>query len=52
MALVTHEMNFARKVAHRIVFLDEGAVIEDETPAEFFANPKTERAKQFLDKML
>jgi polar amino acid transport system ATP-binding protein len=52
MALVTHEMNFAREVAHRIVFLDEGAVIEDETPAEFFTNPKTERARQFLDKML
>jgi polar amino acid transport system ATP-binding protein len=52
MALVTHEMNFAREVAHRIVFLDEGVLLEDETPAEFFSNPKTERARQFLDKML
>jgi polar amino acid transport system ATP-binding protein len=52
MALVTHEMNFAREVAHRIVFLDEGVMLEDETPAEFFSNPKTERARQFLDKML
>jgi polar amino acid transport system ATP-binding protein len=45
-------MNFAREVAHRIVFLDEGILLEDEKPAEFFANPKTERARQFLDKML
>lgn len=52
MALVTHEMNFAREIAHRIIFLDEGKVIEDAPPAEFFSRPKSERAKQFLDKML
>ncbi|MCL1941032.1 MAG: peptide ABC transporter ATP-binding protein, partial [Synergistaceae bacterium] len=52
MVLVTHEMNFAREVAHRIVFLDEGLVLEDTPPREFFARPQSERAKQFLDKML
>jgi len=52
MALVTHEMNFAREVAHRIIFLDEGLVLESAPPREFFAAPQSERAKQFLDKML
>jgi polar amino acid transport system ATP-binding protein len=52
MALVTHEMAFAREVADRICFLEEGKLIEEATPEEFFANPKTERAKQFLEKML
>lgn len=52
MALVTHEMNFAREVAHRIVFLDEGRALEDATPSEFFTSPTSERARQFLDKML
>lgn len=52
MALVTHEMNFAREVADRICFLDGGILMEDAPPAEFFANPKTERAKEFLDKVL
>ncbi len=52
MALVTHEMAFAREVADRICFLEEGKLIEESTPEEFFANPKTERAKQFLEKML
>lgn len=52
MALVTHEMAFAREVADRICFLDGGRLVEDSKPAEFFQNPKTERAKQFLDKMI
>jgi arginine/lysine/histidine transport system ATP-binding protein len=52
MAIVTHEMGFAREVAHRILFLDGGKVAEDVPPIEFFANPKCDRAKQFLEKML
>lgn len=52
MALVTHEMNFAREVADRIVFLDDGRLVEDAAPAAFFSNPKAERARQFLEKML
>lgn len=52
MAIVTHEMGFAREVAHRILFLDGGKVAEDEPPSEFFSNPKCDRAKQFLEKML
>lgn len=52
MAIVTHEMGFAREVAHRILFLDGGKVAEDEPPREFFTNPKCDRAKQFLEKML
>ena len=52
MALVTHEMNFAREVAHRIIFLDEGLVLEGAPPREFFTAPQSERARQFLDKML
>ncbi|MBB5172319.1 ATP-binding cassette domain-containing protein [Texcoconibacillus texcoconensis] len=52
MAVVTHEMNFAREVADRVLFLDEGKLVEDAPPSEFFTAPKTERAKDFLDKML
>ncbi|MEG3894734.1 MULTISPECIES: amino acid ABC transporter ATP-binding protein [unclassified Microcoleus] len=52
MAIVTHEMGFAREVAHRILFLDGGKVAEDVPPNEFFSNPKCDRAKQFLEKML
>jgi len=52
MAIVTHEMGFAREVAHRILFLDGGKVAEDVPPQEFFSNPKCDRAKQFLEKML
>lgn len=52
MMCVTHEMGFARKVAHRIVFMDHGAIVEDDTKEEFFANPKSERAKEFLSKIL
>lgn len=52
MALVTHEMGFAKEVAQKIVFLDGGYLLEEATPTEFFANPKTERAKQFLANVL
>lgn len=49
MLIVTHEMQFARAIADRIIFLDNGKVVEEATPDEFFDNPKTERAKQFLN---
>ncbi|MBA3921578.1 MAG: amino acid ABC transporter ATP-binding protein [Nostocaceae cyanobacterium] len=52
MAIVTHEMAFAKEVASRIMFLDQGSLAEDTTPREFFSSPKCERAKQFLEKML
>ncbi|WP_434779167.1 amino acid ABC transporter ATP-binding protein [Neisseria sp. Ec49-e6-T10] len=49
MILVTHELNFARKVADRIIFIDKGKILEEGTPEEFFNHPKTERAQQFLN---
>lgn len=52
MVIVTHEMGFAREVADRIFFLEDGRLLEDTPPVEFFSNPKTERAKSFLDKIL
>ncbi|MGL4743655.1 MAG: amino acid ABC transporter ATP-binding protein [Dermatophilaceae bacterium] len=52
MIVVTHEMGFARKVANRVVFLDGGQVVEEGTPKEFFGNPRTDRAKDFLGKIL
>ncbi|WP_079509665.1 amino acid ABC transporter ATP-binding protein [Mesobacillus jeotgali] len=52
MAIVTHEMGFAREVADRVLFLDGGVLVEDAPPAEFFGNPKSNRAKEFLEKML
>ncbi|MEA5507211.1 amino acid ABC transporter ATP-binding protein [Halotia wernerae UHCC 0503] len=52
MAIVTHEMGFAREVASRIMFLDQGSLAEDTTPGEFFQNPQCDRAQQFLEKML
>ncbi len=52
MLVVTHEMGFAREVAHRIVFMDEGVVVEEETPEHFFTNPQHERTKLFLSKIL
>ncbi len=52
MLLVTHEMGFAKEVADRIIFMDDGVILEDASPEEFFANPKTARARDFLDKML
>lgn len=50
--VVTHELGFAREVADRVIFMDDGVIVEDNTPIGFFNNPRTERAKQFLDKML
>ncbi|WP_033543096.1 amino acid ABC transporter ATP-binding protein [Planococcus sp. CAU13] len=52
MVVVTHEMGFAREVADRVIFLDHGSLVEEGTPADFFANPKTERARGFLEKVL
>ena len=52
MMVVTHEMGFARRVAHRVVFMDAGQVVEENTPASFFAAPKSERSKEFLSKIL
>jgi len=52
MVVVTHEMGFAREVADRVMFVDEGRVKEQGTPEEFFANPKDERLKEFLSKVL
>ncbi len=52
MIVVSHEMGFARKVANRIIFMDEGRVIEEATPETFFSHPKSERAQIFLSKIL
>jgi len=52
MIVVTHEMGFARKVADRVVFMDDGKILEDRPTDEFFSTPSTERAKQFLSKIL
>ncbi|MBW5407462.1 amino acid ABC transporter ATP-binding protein [Morganella morganii] len=52
MMVVTHEMGFARKVADRVIFMDEGKIVEDSKKEDFFANPKSDRAKDFLAKIL
>lgn len=52
MVVVTHEMGFAREVANRVIFLDDGLLVEDGTPEEIFGAPKTERLKTFLSKVL
>lgn len=52
MAIVTHEMGFAKEVADRVLFLEGGVLAEDAAPEEFFSNPKSQRAKDFLDKIL
>ena len=49
MLIVTHEMQFAKAVADKVVFIDQGKILEEAAPEEFFINPKTERAKQFLN---
>lgn len=49
MVIVTHEMQFARAIADRVIFIDKGEIVEDSDPETFFTNPKTERAKQFLN---
>lgn len=52
MVLVTHEMGFAREVASRVIFIDEGVILESNTPAEIFGNPQSPRLKDFLSKVL
>ncbi len=52
MVVVTHEMGFARSAANRVVFMDKGRIVEEATPADFFAHPKSERAQEFLSKIL
>ena len=52
MMIVTHEMGFAKEVANRIIFMDSGHIVEENTPQEFFSNPKEERTKEFLSKVL
>jgi glutamate transport system ATP-binding protein len=52
MVVVTHEMGFARRAADRVIFMAEGQIVEQATPEEFFTNPKSDRAKDFLSKIL
>ena len=52
MIVVTHEMGFARTAAHRVLFMADGRIVEENTPQEFFTNPQTDRAKDFLGKIL
>ena len=52
MMVVTHEMGFARKVAHRVIFMDQGKIVEDAKKEDFFGKPRSERAAQFLSKIL
>jgi glutamate transport system ATP-binding protein len=52
MIVVTHEMGFARKAADRVVFMADGQIVEDATPEQFFTNPQSSRAKDFLSKLL
>ena len=52
MIVVTHEMGFAKKVSHRIIFMDEGRIVEEGTPETFFTQPKSERTRTFLSKIL
>jgi glutamate transport system ATP-binding protein len=52
MVVVTHEMGFARRASNRIIFMADGAIVEDAAPEEFFSNPKSDRAKDFLGKIL
>jgi glutamate transport system ATP-binding protein len=52
MIVVTHEMGFARTAADRVLFMSDGAVVEEGTPEEFFTNPRTDRARDFLGKIL
>ncbi|MBA2725487.1 MAG: amino acid ABC transporter ATP-binding protein, partial [Actinobacteria bacterium] len=52
MVVVTHEMGFAKEVCDRIVFIDEGRIVEEGSPTEFFNNAQSERAREFVDKIL
>ena len=52
MVVVTHEMGFARAAADRVIFIEDGSILEENTPDNFFSHPSTDRAHQFLDKIL
>ena len=52
MVVVTHEMGFAREVADRVIFMDEGRIVEEASATEFFDNPREERAQQFLSRLI
>jgi len=52
MVIVTHEMGFARRAANRVVFMDDGRIVEQAAPEQFFTNPTSDRAKDFLSKIL
>ncbi len=52
MMVVTHEMGFARKVAHRVIFMDQGEIVEDALKEDFFGKPRSDRAQKFLSKIL
>ena len=52
MIVITHEMGFARSAANRVVFMDDGRIVETASPTEFFGRPQTERAAEFLSKIL
>ena len=52
MVCVTHEMGFAKQVADRVIFMDDGTIVEEGTPEHFFENPENERTKAFLSKIL
>jgi general L-amino acid transport system ATP-binding protein len=52
MMVVTHEMGFARKVAHRVIFMDKGEIVEQAAPNDFFDNPQNDRTKLFLSQIL
>ena len=52
MMVVTHEMGFARRVAHRVIFMDGGQIVEEGDPQSFFASPKSDRTRLFLSKIL
>ncbi len=52
MLVVTHEMGFAKSVAHRVLFMDEGEIVEENTPREFFESPRHERTQLFLSQIL
>jgi ABC-type polar amino acid transport system ATPase subunit len=52
MVVVTHEMGFAREVADRVLFMDEGVIVEEGTPDQIFSNPQNARTKDFLNKVL
>ncbi len=52
MVVITHEMGFARSAANRVVFMADGRIVEEATPDQFFSNPRSDRAKDFLSKIL